>query len=255
MEILLYRKSFPSSNYDRKGSATYTVEYTDVTFHTINFIDRATGNALARAVVLGGNPGTSYTQNCPAFPNYTATKTVASGRFSTTSRSSSENIYYYKTIYTMSYNANGGSGAPSSESKESGKNYTISSVRPTRSGYSFAGWAMHDSATSASYQPGDTFTGNYNATFFAVWTANQYRISYDANGGSGAPSYQIKYNDVPLTLSYFKNADITLYAVWRERNYDFSVSNLTVTPDEVWQYDTTKCVRYRTIFVRITDCR
>ena len=103
-----------------------------MTFHTINFIDRATGNALARAVVLGGKPGTSYTQNCPAFPNYTATKTVASGRFSTTSRSSSENIYYYKTIYTMSYNANGGSGAPSSESKESGKNYTISSVRPTR---------------------------------------------------------------------------------------------------------------------------
>lgn len=200
----MMNKSFPSSNYDRKGSATYTVEYTDVTFHTINFIDRATGNALARAVVLGGKPGTSYTQNCPSFPNYTATKTVASGRFSTTSRSSSENIYYYKTIYTMSYNANGGSGAPSSESKESGKNYTISSVRPTRSGYSFAGWAMHDSATSASYQPGDTFTGNYNATFFAVWTANQYRISYDANGGSGAPSSQIKYNDVPLTLSYGK---------------------------------------------------
>ena len=200
----MMNKSFPSSNYDRKGSATYTVEYTDVTFHTINFIDRATGNALARAVVLGGKPGTSYTQNCPAFPNYTATKTVASGRFSTTSRSSSENIYYYKTIYTMSYNANGGSGAPSSESKESGKNYTISSARPTRSGYSFAGWAMHDSATSASYQPGDTFTGNYNATFFAVWTANQYRISYDANGGSGAPSSQIKYNDVPLTLSYGK---------------------------------------------------
>ena len=242
----MMNKSFPSSNYDRKGSATYTVEYTDVTFHTINFIDRATGNALARAVVLGGKPGTSYTQNCPSFPNYTATKTVASGRFSTTSRSSSENIYYYKTIYTMSYNANGGSGAPSSESKESGKNYTISSVRPTRSGYSFAGWAMHDSATSASYQPGDTFTGNYNATFFAVWTANQYRISYDANGGSGAPSSQIKYNDVPLTLSYGKpsrsgytfkgwglsssstsatyqpgstynyNASRTLYAVWEK---------------------------------------
>ena len=242
----MMNKNFPSSNYDRKGSATYTVEYTDVTFHTINFIDRATGNALARAVVLGGKPGTSYTQNCPSFPNYTATKTVASGRFSTTSRSSSENIYYYKTIYTMSYNANGGSGAPSSESKESGKNYTISSVRPTRSGYSFAGWAMHDSATSASYQPGDTFTGNYNATFFAVWTANQYRISYDANGGSGAPSSQIKYNDVPLTLSYGKpsrsgytfkgwglsssstsatyqpgstynyNASRTLYAVWEK---------------------------------------
>ena len=242
----MMNKSFPSSNYDRKGSATYTVEYTDVTFHTINFIDRATGNALARAVVLGGKPGTSYTQNCPSFPNYTATKTVASGRFSTTSRSSSENIYYYKTIYTMSYNANGGSGAPSSESKESGKNYTISSARPTRSGYSFAGWAMHDSATSASYQPGDTFTGNYNATFFAVWTANQYRISYDANGGSGAPSSQIKYNDAPLTLSYGKpsrsgytfkgwglsssstsatyqpgstynyNASRTLYAVWEK---------------------------------------
>lgn len=37
--------------------------------------------------------------------------------------------------------------------------------------------------------------------------------------------------------TYSENAGITLYAVWRERNYDFSASNLTVTPDEVWQYD------------------
>lgn len=28
----------------------------------------------------------------------------------------------------------------------------------------------------------------------------------------------------------------TLYAVWQERNYDFSVSDLTVTPDEIEQY-------------------
>ena len=30
--------------------------------------------------------------------------------------------------------------------------------------------------------------------------------------------------------------DVTLYAVWQERNYDFSASGLAVTPSEIEQY-------------------
>ena len=36
--------------------------------------------------------------------------------------------------------------------------------------------------------------------------------------------------------TYTAEEDVTLYAVWQERNYDFSVSDLTVTPDEIEQY-------------------
>ena len=42
--------------------------------------------------------------------------------------------------YTISYNANGGSGAPSSQKKYYGKTLTLSSTKPTRSGYTFVGF-------------------------------------------------------------------------------------------------------------------
>lgn len=71
--------------------------------------------------------------------------------------------------YTISYNANNGSGAPSSQTKTYGVDLTLSDTRPTRSGYDFLGWSKSPTATSATYQPGGKFTENENATLFAVW--------------------------------------------------------------------------------------
>ena len=36
--------------------------------------------------------------------------------------------------------------------------------------------------------------------------------------------------------TYTAEEDVTLYAVWQERNYDFSASGLAVTPSEIEQY-------------------
>ena len=46
-----------------------------------------------------------------------------------------------KTSYTVAYNANGGSGAPSSQTKWYGESLTLSTTRPTRTNYTFKGWA------------------------------------------------------------------------------------------------------------------
>ena len=73
------------------------------------------------------------------------------------------------TGYTVTYNANGGSGAPSAQTKTKDVSLTLSTTRPTREGYSFLGWATSASATSAQYQPGSTYTANANATLYAVW--------------------------------------------------------------------------------------
>ena len=80
----------------------------------------------------------------------------------------------------------------------------ISRVEPTRSGYTFLGWSTSPSATSASYQPGEWYYANADRTFYAVWKKNApatYTVSYDANGGSGAPGSQTKTENVTLTLS------------------------------------------------------
>ena len=78
--------------------------------------------------------------------------------------------------YTITYNANGGSGAPSNGTKKYNVNYTISSTKPTRTGYTFLGWATSSTATSANsnYDPGDTYSTNAALTLYAVWKINSY---------------------------------------------------------------------------------
>ena len=105
--------------------------------------------------------------------------------------------------YTIKYNANGGSGAPSSQTKYYGKTLTLSSVKPTRTGHTFKGWATSSSG-SVAYASGANYTSNVSVTLYAVWQANTYTIKYNANGGSGAPSSQTKTYGVSLTLSSTK---------------------------------------------------
>ena len=93
-------------------------------------------------------------------------------------------------LFTISYNANGGSGALASQTKIYGVNLTLSSTKPTRTGYTFLGWSTSSTATSATYSAGGTFTSNANTTLYAVWRVNTYTITYNANGGSGAPAAQ-----------------------------------------------------------------
>ena len=197
-------KRFPASNYARQGTATYTVVYTDTVYHYLYFVNGSTRRTIAQSATLKGTPGTYYNHIPPTVTHYTPGRTSVSGRFSTSKTSTSETIYYYRTMYTMSYNANGGSGAPSSESKGSGWDYTISSVKPTKVGYTFQGWATYSWASTASYHGGDTYKLNQNTTFYAVWSRNSYTISYNANGGTGAPSSQTKYYGTTLTLSSAK---------------------------------------------------
>ena len=94
-----------------------------------------------------------------------------------TSKSISSSATYYPilkvNIYTITYNANGGSGGPSSQSYKYAPNGNIylSSDRPSKTGYTFMGWSESSSATSASYSPGQWW-GTHNAnnyTLYAVW--------------------------------------------------------------------------------------
>jgi uncharacterized repeat protein (TIGR02543 family) len=94
--------------------------------------------------------------------------------------------------YTVSYSANGGSGAPAAQTKTQNVSLTLSGVRPTRSGYNFLGWSTSSAATSASYQPGTAFTVNANTTLYAVWQAATVTITWNANGASIPPVSVVK---------------------------------------------------------------
>ena len=156
---------------------------------------------------------------------------------------------------TITFNANGGSGAPSNQQKIIGETTYIPYTKPTRSGYTFQGWSTSSWATSADYQPGSTYTPYGNMTFYAVWKQNvvkTWSIIYNANGGTNAPSTQtanvgqsiIITQDKPIRsgytflgwstwnespepevmftpgYSYTSDSDTTLYAVWERVNTD-----------------------------------
>lgn len=84
-------------------------------------------------------------------------------------------LYAKWTINTwaVSYNANGGTGAPASQTKTYNQTLTLSSTRPARSGYTFLGWATKSDGTGAAYSPGGSYTANAAATLYAVWVAVQ----------------------------------------------------------------------------------
>ena len=153
-------------------------------------------------------------------------------------------LKFTTNTYTVSYNANEGSGAPSAQTKTYGKDLTLSTTKPTRTGYTFLGWSTSSTATTATYAAGGTYTTNAAVTLYAVWEINTYTVTFNANGGSGAPSAQTKTYGVTLALSpavptranyafkgwatsstattatyaaggsYTNNSAVTLYAVW-----------------------------------------
>ena len=71
--------------------------------------------------------------------------------------------------YTIVYNANGGSDAPANQTKYYGNAINLRTETPTRDGYIFIGWSADQTATTASYGPGDSYTNNSAITLYAVW--------------------------------------------------------------------------------------
>ncbi|MCL2496157.1 MAG: InlB B-repeat-containing protein, partial [Clostridiales bacterium] len=76
----------------------------------------------------------------------------------------------FDDLYTLTYNANGGSGAPPAQTAPANTNITLSSVKPQRLDNDFLGWATTATATTAQYQPGALFNiGAGHKTLYAVW--------------------------------------------------------------------------------------
>lgn len=90
-------------------------------------------------------------------------------------------INWVKKTYQVTYNANGGSGAPSAQTKTHGTNLTLSSTKPVRDGYYFAGWSTSSTALNptAVYAPGSTYSTDAALNLYAVW----WKCAYIYSGG------------------------------------------------------------------------
>jgi len=158
--------------------------------------------------------------------------------------------------YTVAFNANGGSGAPASQTKTYNQSLTLSSTAPTRTGYTFAGWNTAANGTGTDYSAGGSYTQNEAVTLYAKWTVIQYTVTWDANGGTVSPTSSTVNSGNSVTAptptrsgftfstwrnpqtggdpvfiaaggSYTPTINITFYAIWTAIPVVGSVSSIT----------------------------
>ena len=234
-------------------------------------------SAISYTIAFNGNGATSGTTSSIA-AKYGETYALTSNGFS--------------RKYLVTYNANGGSVSPASEesiyqfagwntkSDGSGTSYnngasvkdlrstegtftlyakwnpdTVTLPTPERTGYTFNGWYTAASAGTRVGTAGAVYTPTVDIELYAQWSANTYKITFDANGGtcSSTEKISVTYDDVYPSLPtvtregynflgwYTSKVDgakvekgnkvtitenTTLYARWEEASY-----TLTFDPD------------------------
>lgn len=173
----------------------------------------------------------------------TYTITLSGNPWWSSASSYSSSVGMTKPTYAVTYNANGGSGAPGNQTKTYGTALTLSSTKPTRTNYDFVKWNTKADGSGTSYNPGASYTGNAALTLYAIWVLAGHNITFNANGGTGAPATIFKNADTTITIpttipvrtgydflgwatsetgsvvyqpgdSYSTNAALNLYAVW-----------------------------------------
>lgn len=176
------------------------------------------------------------------------------------------------------YNLNGGTGTTgtaytssfvSEAVAERTLSLTVTSDKPTRSGYTFAGWSPYGAGTKVSHT--FTYSGTGSAQYYyfdttAQWTHNTVYVNYNANTTdtvTNMPSRQSHWEGYSVTLSsnvpvranyeflgwsqsstattadyqpggtYNLYKTVTLYAIWKPMGL------LYVKADGIWRMGTT----------------
>jgi len=78
----------------------------------------------------------------------------------------------YNVGYQVTYNCNGGSGCPDEQRKIHGINLLLSTVVPTRSGYTFMGWGTSATTNIVTYSGGSYYRTDEPEELFAIWAAD-----------------------------------------------------------------------------------
>lgn len=179
------------------GSSTPCYDEDELTFSVSVGASLAGGYSISRWVLnVDGSVSYKYGSQCSY--TYSGSDSNVYIRLEVEQESQPETYYAY-----LSFNANGGSGAPSTIYGESddGTGYVqfdLPYTVPTRDGYQFLGWSTNSSGTGTLRQPGETYTGYGSTTYpgphhtlYAAWkqiTTWYAYVQFNANGGSGAPS-------------------------------------------------------------------
>lgn len=236
-----------------------TGTYTNTTTTTYTFekwhLNSTSGTAYAA--------GASYqpTANVTMYAGWTSSSSTARTKNPSITLTSTKPTKANATVssYTVAYNANGGSSTPTTQTATKTRKYT------------FSKWNSNSAGTGTDYNSATAYTFSANATLYAKYTSADsggsvtlasaisrangsttgYSVSYNANGGSGAPSAQTSGNrTITYTFnkwaagsasgttysaggSFTPSANTTMYATW----------NSSTSANSAWTCSSTKPTR------------
>ena len=126
------------------------------------------------------------------------------------------NVVFYKkvcessdpTTYTVTYDKNGATSgsAPTDANSPYNKNASVTVLENTdnlaKTGYTFNGWNTQANGQGTDYSAGASFTIAADVTLYAQWKANTYKVSFNANEGTGTMTDQsFTYDEAKKALT------------------------------------------------------
>ena len=157
---------------------------------------------------------------------------------------------------TLTYDANGGTGAPASETKTVTKGqsatFTVSSTVPTREGYTFKGWSTVKGGEVA-YTGGNSITISKDTTLYAVWEEN----TPDPGPGPTPDNPGPGENDTPNMAELLTVECVTADAKHTPKSKQYNIveqGTVEHPTDTTWTYTVTlNRATYVTKFVEDTE--
>ncbi len=128
-----------------------------------------TGYSFSGWNTLSGGGGTAYANGA----SYTFTASVT--------------LYAQWSIisYTVTFNANGGTGSMTPQTGSYNTTAPLSLNTFTRTGYSFSGWNTLSGGGGTAYANGASYTFTASVTLYAQWSINSYTVTYNGNSNTG----------------------------------------------------------------------
>ncbi len=185
----------PTGNVVYANGANYSIGSADVTLYakwtaTSNIAFNA-GGGIGGTGPAAMAVGTALTAPAVTRTGYTLSSWSPSLPSTVPATDTTYTAQWAANTYTVNYNGNtftSGNTVNSSHTYDTAKNLTTNGY--TKVGYKFLGWSMSSSATIATYTDAQSVTNltaakNGVVTFYAVWQIGSYKMTFNADGGSG----------------------------------------------------------------------
>lgn len=211
-----------TSNSTRTLYPVYANDLVEIVIYELQYFANATGvSGMPTSITLDSDTGScdmgNVSYNIPTRDGYTFIGWNTSPYGFGVSYPAGEHIILYEdnpalslyaiwsqsNQYYLYFAPNAGedsvSGMPGSINNQTGE-FSIPNTTPTRTGYTFRGWADSSTAVDPQYVYPDTVvmdSGKRSKTLYAVWlnttTTNTFTLTYNVNGGTRAPAGVTKY--------------------------------------------------------------